>query len=251
MKELKKAKKIQKISNLVGCMKRFQAKRIELLLLVVQIVTIILCIMNLLIIPSEVLNNSLKALRIVIIIFFGICLICLIYNQILRKRKILTMGCFYCISFYGSILSLILSIVNFIFILISCILVVNNIKKQEKVIEHKSILTIDIFSLITDLALIFLWYTEFLIIYAKTNESIKEYVESNIRFFQSQNQKVVNVELNDEGISDNRKSNDLYNKMDSDIISSHKVEINEKESIDKNKNKVSDESNDTNKQSNE
>ena len=92
---------------------------------------------------------------------------------------------------------------------------------------------------------------EFLIIYAKTNESIKEYVESNIRFFQSQNQKVVNVELNDEGISDNRKSNDLYNKMDSDIISSHKVEINEKESIDKNKNKVSDESNDTNKQSNE
>ena len=154
--------------------------------------------------------------------------------MILRKRKILTRRYFYCISFYGSIISQVLVILNFIFILISCIMVVNNIKKQEKVIEHKSILIIDIFSLITDLAVIFLWYTEFLIIYAKTNESIKEYVESNIRFFQSQNKKVVNVELNDEGISDNRKSNDLYNKMDDDIISSHKVEINEKESIDKN-----------------
>ena len=245
MQDIQKVKNIQKYSNLVGCMKRFQAKKIELLLLVVQIVPIVLCIMNLLIIPSKVLNTSLKALRIVIISFFGIALITLIYNQIVRKIKKLAIGYYYLVSFSFSLISLVLVTVDFILILISCILVVNNIKKEnENVIENKSILIIDIFSLLTDLALFFLWYTEFIIIYSKTNESIKEYVETNIRFFQSQNQKVVNVEINDDMISNNnKKSNDIYDKVDEDIISSHKMEINDKEAIDQNKNKEYDESN--------
>ena len=247
MKDLQKVKNIQKYSNLVGCMKRFQAKRIELLLLVVQIVTLILCIMNLLIIPGKVLNISLKALRIVIISFFGIALVSLVYNQIVRKIKKLALGYYYVVSFCGSLISLVLVTVNFLFILISCILVVQNLKKEdEKVTENKSILIIDIFSLLIDLALFFLWYTEFLVIYSKTNESIKEYVETNIRFFQSQNQKVVNVELNDENIShNNNKNNDIYDKAEEDIISSHKVEIIDKEVIDHDKNKPYDESNST------
>ena len=60
MEGYQKVKKIQKLSNLVGCLKKFYAKRIELLLLVIHIVLIILCIMNLLITPYKIVKKSLN-----------------------------------------------------------------------------------------------------------------------------------------------------------------------------------------------
>ena len=199
MKDYQKVKKIQKLSNLVGCMKRMQAKRIELLLLVVHFMIIILCLMNLLITPWSIIRSGLKGLRIVILTFFVISLICVIYNQIVRKKKILTIGYYYCVSFFGSLISQGLIILNFIFLLISCIIVVIEVKSYTaKNYDHKSILIIDIVSLIIIFALYFLWYSVFLLIYAKTDESIKEYVEKKIRYFQAQNQKIVNVKANQE-----------------------------------------------------
>lgn len=241
MKDYQKVKKIQKLSNLVGCMKRMQAKRIELLLLVVHFVIIILCLMNLLITPWSIIRSGLKGLRIVILTFFVISLICVIYNQIVRKKKILTIGYYYCVSFFGSLISQGLIILNFIFLLISCIIVVIEVKSYTaKNYDHKSILIIDIVSLIIIFALYFLWYSVFLLIYAKTDESIKEYVEKKIRYFQAQNQKIVNVELNEDNIKNKHNKNNINNNidknnMDYDFISTNKMEINEKQVIEKNK----------------
>lgn len=241
MKDYQKVKKIQKLSNLVGCMKRMQAKRIELLLLVVHFMIIILCLMNLLITPWSIIRSGLKGLRIVILTFFVISLICVIYNQIVRKKKILTIGYYYCVSFFGSLISQGLIILNFIFLLISCIIVVIEVKSYTaKNYDHKSILIIDIVSLIIIFALYFLWYSVFLLIYAKTDESIKEYVEKKIRYFQAQNQKIVNVELNEDNIKNKHNKNNINNNidknnMDYDFISTNKMEINEKQVIEKNK----------------
>ena len=58
-KEYKKIIRIQKLSKVVGCLQKFEAKKIELLLLVVIIVLIILCLMNVLVIPWKILNKSL------------------------------------------------------------------------------------------------------------------------------------------------------------------------------------------------
>lgn len=244
MKDYQKVKKIQKLSNVVGCMKRIKAQRIELLLLVIHFVIIILCLMNLLITPWKILNNALKGLRIVILSFFIISLICVVYNQIVRKRKKLTIGYYYCVSFFGSLISQGLIILNFIFILISCIVVVIKLKKNEGVkYDHQSILIIDIISLITNIGLFFLWYSVFLLIYAKTDDSIKEYTEAKMRYLQSQNQKVVNIELSDDNnsnIPNSKKDINNYNNMkrnslDEDIISTHKMEISEKQVAENNK----------------
>ena len=232
----KKILRIQKLSNVVGCFKKFQAKRIELLLLVVIIVLIILCLMNLLIIPWKILNNSLFGLRIVILVFLLISLICIIFNQINRKRKKLFYGYYYCISFFASLINIGLTLINFLFLLISCIVVTFRVKEyKEKKYDYKSILIIDIFSLVVFIAKLFLWYSEFIRVYAKTDENLKEYIDSKIRFYQSQNQKVVNVKINNDIDSTNKPIEKNFEKIkgrksiDDDVISNNKMINSEKQ----------------------
>ena len=246
MKEYRKILRIQKLTNIVGCLKKFQARRIELLLLVIIIVIIILCSMNLLIIPWKILSKSLFGLRVVIFILLLISLICLTYNQILRKRKKLTFGYYYCIGFFGTAMNIPLILINFLFLLISCIIVPTKVKNyKEKHYEHKSIIIIDIFSLIVFIAKFFLWYYEFLCVYAKTDENLKDFIEAKIRFYRSQNQKVVNVELSDDNNHNTNNTNDIQKKngyinkgkdsVDDDIISSNKMQIDNEKPYNNNK----------------
>ena len=231
----KKILRIKKLSNVVGCLKKFQAKRIELLLLVVIIVLMILCIMNLLIIPWKILNNSLFGLRIVIFVFLLISLICVIYNQIFRKKKKLFFGYYYCISIFASLINIGLTLLNFIFLLISCIVVTFRVKEyKEKKYDYKSILIIDIFSLIIFIAKLCLWYSDFIRIYAKTDENLKAYIDSKIIFYQSQNQKVVNVKINNDIDSTNKPNEKNFEEIkrksiDDDIISNNKMINSEKQ----------------------
>ena len=119
----------------------------------------------------------------------------------------------------------------FLYLLISCIIVVIKVKEyKEKKYDYKSILIIDIVSLIIFIAKFCLWYSEFLRVYAKTDENLKEYIDSKIRFYQSQNQKVVNV-LKDDTSNTNKDNNNNFEKMkgkslDDDTISNNKMEIN-------------------------
>lgn len=46
-----KTMRIKRLSNFVGCLKKFQSGNISLLLIIVHFITIILCVMNLFIIP--------------------------------------------------------------------------------------------------------------------------------------------------------------------------------------------------------
>lgn len=229
--DYKKIIKIQKYSQLVGCMKKFPVRSIELLLLLVHFVIIILFLMNLFIIPWKQLDKKLLGLRIVILSFLVISILCLIYNQIVRKRKKLIYGYYYCIAFYGTLISFILNILNFIFILISCIVIIDKIKKiNEKTYDYKSILTIDIFSILIIFGMFFLWYTEFIIIYSKTDKNLKDFIEDKIQFYQNQNQKIVNVEISDE-INHTQKNSEVNEKVkektvDEDIITSNKMEFN-------------------------
>ena len=248
--DYQKIKRIQKLSNLVGCMKKFSPGRIELLLLVVHFVVIILSIMNLLIIPWKKVYKELFGLRIVILTFLLISLLCLIYIQIFRKRKKLSFGYYYCIGFFGSLIStFFLSIIIFLFTFIACITGAVKIKNyQEKKYEYKSMLVIDIFSIIVLIAQFFLWYSEFLLIYAKADKNLKEYIEEKIRFFQSQNQKVVNVEISDDNNTNTNNKNNIDNNMgkekektvDDDVISTNKIDINEKGYTKKNSKKKED-----------
>ena len=150
--------------------------------------------MNLLIIPWKILNKSLFGLRIVIIIILLISLIFITYNQIARKRKKINVGYYHFVGFFGCLFNIGLTIINFLFLLISCIVVSDGIRKyKEKVYDYKSIIIIDIFSLIFCIPNFFLWYSDFLRIYAKTDGNLKEFIDSKIRFYQSQNKKVVNI----------------------------------------------------------
>ena len=223
--------KIKKYSNLVGCMKKFPVRRIELLLLIVHFVIIILCLMNVFIMPWTTLNKALFGLRIVILSLLIISILCLIYNQISRKRKKLLFGYYYCIGFYGTLISLVLNILNFIFIFISGIIIIEKLKTKnvEKTIYYQSILVIDIFSILIVFGMFFLWYSEFLAIYAKTDDNLKDFIEAKIKFYQSQNQKIVNIELSDENnthkISDNNYERSKEKNAEEDTISSNKMEF--------------------------
>ena len=234
-KEYKKIIRIQKLSKVVGCLQKFEAKKIELLLLVVIIVLIILCLMNVLVIPWKILNKSLFGLRIVILVFLIISLICISYNQIFRKRKKLTFGYYYCISFFSSLINIGLTLINFLFLLISCFVVAHRVKNyQEKRYDYKSILVIDIFSLIIFISKFFLWYSEFLRVYAKTDGNLKDFIESKIRFYQSQNQKIVNVQINNDVGSVNKPNDKDFAKIkgksiDDDVISNNKMINSEKQ----------------------
>ena len=215
--------KIKKYSNLVGCMKKFPVRRIELLLLIVHFVIIILCLMNVFIMPWTTLNKSLFGLRIAILSFLIISLLCLIYNQISRKRKKLLFGYYYCIGFYGTLISLVLNIINFIFIFISGIIIIEKLKTKnvEKTIYYQSILVIDIFSILIVFGMFFLWYSEFLAIYAKTDDNLKDFIEEKIRFYQSQNQKVVNINKN----TDYNYENNKEKNTEEYIVSDNKMEF--------------------------
>lgn len=248
MNDYQKVKRIIALSNLVGCIKKFQAQRIELLLLVVHVVIIILCFMNLLIIPWKILNNSLFGLRIVVIVFLFIQLLSLIYNYISRKKKKISYGYYFCLGFFGTLISIGLSMINFLFILISCIVITDKVKSyKQKNYDYKSILVIDIFSLLVIIADFFLWYSEFLLIYAKTDGNLKEYIEERLKFYQSQNKKVVNIYLNDDSNTNKNNKNDRnqLNKIkgksvDDDFYSNNQMEINEKEINNKMRKKIDD-----------
>jgi len=225
-----KTMRIKRLSNFVGCLKKFQSGNISLLLIIVHFITIILCVMNLFIIPWKRVKTYLLVLRILILAFLGIALICISFNMIVRKRQKLGVRTFFYIGFYGSIISIICTTLNFIFILISVITVTVKIKKNgEKTgAQFNSILTIEICSLITLLIEFFLWYYEIIVVYGvvKYDESIKEFVERKLKFLQSQNEKVVNIELGSK-IHDNiTNSRDMPAKhLEEYSISNNRIEL--------------------------
>ena len=225
-----KTMRIKRLSNFVGCLKKFQSGNISLLLIIVHFITIILCVMNLFIIPWRKVRTFLLVLRIIVLVFLGIELISISFNMIFSKRQKLGEKIFFCIGFYGSIISIISIVLNFIFILISVISVTVKIKAsgQKTNVEFNSILTIEIGSLIIFLIEFFLWYYEIIVVYGvvKYDESIKEFVERKLKFLQSQNEKVVNVELGSK-IHDNLfNSRDMPAKhLDEDTTSNNRIEL--------------------------
>ena len=225
-----KTMRIKRLSNFVGCLKKFQSGNISLLLMVVHFITIILCVMNLFIIPWKKVRTSLLILRILVLIFLGIELLSISFNMIFSKRQKLGEKIFFYIGFYGSIISIVSVVLNFIFILISVISVSVKIKKsgEKTTVEYNSILTIEIGSLIIFLIEFFLWYYEIIVVYGvvKYDESIKEFVERKLKFLQSQNEKVVNVELNSK-IHDNiTNSRDTPAKhLYEDATSNNRIEL--------------------------
>lgn len=225
-----KTMRIKRLSNFVGCLKKFQSENISLLLIIVHFITIILCVMNLFIIPWKKVKTSLLVLRIMILVFLGIALLSISFNMIFRKRQKLGGRYFFCIGFFCSIISIIVTILDFIFILISVISVMAKMKKtgEKTTAEFNSILTIDICTLITLLIEFFLWYYEIIVVYGvvKYDESIKEFVERKLKFLQSQNEKVVNIELGSK-IHDNiTNSRDIPQKhIDEETISNNRIEL--------------------------
>lgn len=231
MIEYEQIKKVKKLSNFVGCLKRFNSGRVSLLILIIHFILIILSFMNLFIVPWNMIKNSLLILRMVILSFLGVSLICISYNMIIRKRKKLKVGGYYCFGIFGSILSTILIIIVFILILISVVIIAKQAKKIElsKRRDYNSIIAIDIFSLVNLLAVFFLWYYEILTIYTKINydESIKEYIDEKTSIYHSQNAKIANVEIeNNNGENEvNRGESHGKNTEEEDTISNNKMQI--------------------------
>ena len=239
MKEYNKVLKINKLANVVGCLKKVEAKKIELYLLLIHFIIIILGLINLLITPWKILNNSLFVLQIFILSFLVVSLVFLSYNQILRKIRKLTHGYYYIIAFFGTLFSIILILIDFLFIIISCSVIVHKIKQYNEVkYDHRSIIIIDVCSLLIIIIMFFLWYSDFLRIYARTDGSLKDFIDAKIRFYQSQNKKVVNVEGE---YSNNNKNNDINNfekiekHIEDDVRSSNKMEFNNEKQISNNK----------------
>jgi len=212
--------KIQKLSKLVGCSKKCLPTNIEILLFVVNMVIIILCLMNILIFEWNKYYKGMYRLKLVIFIFLLFSVVCLFYNMILRRKKRLHSGYVYFVAFYGSLLNIGLTALNFLFIFIACIAGGKKVKGMEnKNYVYKSLLVLDIFSMLLLIAKFFLWYSEFLLIYAKTYDTLKEHIEAKMKYYQSQNQKVVNIELNDEMRRNNPNDIDKVKsqKIDNDI----------------------------------
>jgi hypothetical protein len=228
MQEYRKVKKIQRLSCLVGCLNRFSSGNIEIILISIHLIIIIFCIMNIFIIPWKILKNIFFPLRIVILAFLIISLICLGINLIFRRAKKLKFGYYY-IGFYCSIICIGLIILDFLLILFPLYFIIKKVKEYtEQKYDYKSILAIDIFSLLILIIMLFLWYSEILNVYAKLNftESLKEYIDSKLKFYLSQNAKIVTIEqggkieenCNDEGIPGKNMDYD-------DIISTNKAHL--------------------------
>jgi hypothetical protein len=231
MKDYKKIKKIQKYSKFLGCLSRLKTRKNEIIFLVIHIIFLLFILMNLLIVPWKILKSALLGLRITILVFTSLSLICLIYDIICRKTKKLHIGITYLIGLYCSITSLGLMIFNFISIFISMIIIFTKVKKyKEKRYDYNSILAIDLISIIIFIIIVFLWLSEILNIYAKIdfNESLKDYIDEKIKQYLNQNEKIVNVEIGEKRLSyDMSNSNPIdKNKIISDdVISSNKMEL--------------------------
>ena len=99
-------------------------------------------------------------------------------------------------AIYGSFVGGLLIVLDFFFVLVSLIIVHNKIKDdKQKQLDTSSILAIDIFSLLIIFAILFFWYAEILNIYAQINpaDNLKEYIDNKIKFYATQNTKIVNV----------------------------------------------------------
>jgi hypothetical protein len=237
MKEYNKLKRIDKFSNVVGCLKKFNSGKIELFLIVLLIIILILCIMNILIIPFKPVKiKPLFGLRITIIFFFSVSLIVSSINKICRMRKKLSSGYTLCLGFFCSLGCLCLVPINFLFTLISAIITYDKVKNYNgnTRYDYSSILAIDIFTLLIIIVLFFFWYAEVLFVYSKVkyDESLKENIDNKKKFFESQNKKVVSVEISEKYSEkgDNNKKK-FYNQPGinmefDDITSSNKVNIN-------------------------
>ena len=100
---------------------------------------------------------------------------------------------------------------------------------------------IDIFTILIIIGFFFFWYAEVLLVYSKIkeNESLKEYIEAKKRYFESQNEKVVNVEINEKYYENNKGSVNTNNQGENndfdDITSTNKVNINEEKKKKKSK----------------
>lgn len=236
-----KFKRIVCLSSVVICLNRFLSSNIEIGLIFIHLIIIILCFMNFFIIPWKIIDNPLFFLRIVILSFLAISLISVCFNLICRKRKKLKFTRYY-FAFYGSFISVFLIILDFLFILISLIIVYNKIKNyKEKKYDYKSLLTIDIFCLIILIPIFFFWYAEILNIYTELeyDKSLKDYIEEKRRFYASQNAKIINVEMGgnyDRNINNEEiQGQNLYN--DETISNNNKIEMsNEKKIGEKKKN---------------
>ena len=236
MKEYEKLKRIDKFSNVVGCFKRLQTGKLELFLIVIQIILVILCIMNILIVPHKELNlNPIFGLRIAILFFLILSLIIVVFNKICRSKRKLNSGYLFAIGFFGSLGALVLVPINFLFVLIATIVTQSKIKKNQgsKKYDSNSILAIDIFTLLISIALFFFWYVELIFVYlrVKPEESIKEFVEAKKRFYESQSEKVVNVDISEKFEENhNRKVNNNIKRGSNDVddmTSSNKVNHND------------------------
>ena len=231
MKEYEKIRKVNKLSNCVGCLKRFNSGRVSLLILIIHFILIVLSFMNLFIVPWPMIKHTLLVLRIIILSLLGVSFICINYNIIIRKRKKLKLGGYYCFGIFGSILSIILIVIVFILIIISIVI----ISKQAKTIElskrrdYNSIIAIDIFSLVNLLGVFFLWYYEILTVCTKINydESLKEYIDEKTSIYHSQNAKIVNVEIRSNiGENEaNRPETQAKHLEEEDTISNNKIEL--------------------------
>ena len=231
MEEYNRVKKIQRYSCIVACLNRFSAQNIEIILLSIHLVIIILCLMNIFIIPWNILNKSLFTLRIVILVFLAISIICVCFNLICRKTQKLKFKLYF-IALYASFVSVILIILDFLFILISLIIVNLKIKAYTiKKYDYKSILAIDIFCLLILIPIFFLWYAEILNVFAKINakDTLKDYIDNKIKFYISQNAKIVNIELNRQSNNFNYSEEINGKNFDSEDVISNKIEMNEKE----------------------
>lgn len=231
MEEYNRVKKIQRYSCMVAYLNRFSAQNIEIILISVHLVIIILCLMNIFIIPWDILSKSLLTLRIVILVFLVISIIGVGFNLICRKIKKLKFKIYF-IALYASFICVVLIILDFILILISLIIV--NIKLKAytaKKYDYNSILVIDIFCLIILIPIFFLWYAEILNVIGKidANENLKDYIDNKIKFYLSQNAKIVNIELHGQS-NDNYYSEDMKGRnLESEDVISNKMEMNEKE----------------------
>ena len=195
--------------------------------------------MNILIIPHKELNlTPLFGLRIVIIAFFAFSLIIVIFNKIFRKKRKLNTGYLFAIGFFGSLGALALVPINFLFVLISTIITQSKIKhsKEDKRYETKSILAIDIFTLLILIAIFFFWYVEVIFIYSrvKSEETLKEMIETKKHIIESQNEKVVNVEINEKFDENNKGNGNNINNINQgtsnefdDITSNNKANVKE------------------------
>ena len=236
MKEYKKLKRIEKFSKVIGCLKIFNSGKIELFLIVLLIIILILCIMNVLIIPfNPVKINPLFVLRITIIFFFSVSLIISSINKICRMAKKLNTGYTLCFGFFLSLGCLCLVPINFLFTLIAAIITYDKVKNYNgnTRYDYSSILAIDIFTLLIIIVLFFFWYAEVLFVYSKVKhtETLKENIENKRKYFESQSEKVVNVDIS-EKYSEKGDKKKKVNKQPGanvdfdDITSSNKVNIN-------------------------